>query len=315
MAIEVRRGFRRILLAVDDSPHSAAAATSVAVVAASTGAEVLVLHIWDVEAAMHLGESREAADSLVAEVADRLAAQGITTRERVRVSPRGEAAEEIEAMVSDYQPDLLALGSHGRTNLAALALGSVSHRVLEHVHCPVLVGRYHPAGSAAEMTRILLALAGSESDAAAIELAGDIALSLNASVVVLHVLRSFMDMTGSAYLQPSVVTNEVLLPAVRFLNERGLEAEMMVIPGSAPSTIVQTAQANNVGLIVLGPGRRSSNLAGILDGDTTNDVVHLSDRPILIAAPKPRRSAVRANHPDTARKIGDGWGAGLEGKY
>ena len=82
---------------------------------------MLVLNIWDANADVRYGESREAADQLVAEVAARLSAQGIAAVTRVRVS-RGDIAEEIETVAAQYHPDLRAVGSRGRGDFAGLAL-------------------------------------------------------------------------------------------------------------------------------------------------------------------------------------------------
>ena len=92
MTINQATGFRRILLAIDDSPQSVAATSSLEAMASGGGAEVLVLHIWDANAAVRYGESREAADQLVAEVAALLYAFGIAAVMSARVS-RGDIVE------------------------------------------------------------------------------------------------------------------------------------------------------------------------------------------------------------------------------
>jgi len=45
-----------------------------------------------------------------------------------------KAAEQVHA-------DLIVMGSHGRTGLAHVLLGSVAERVVRHAPCPVLVAR------------------------------------------------------------------------------------------------------------------------------------------------------------------------------
>lgn len=53
----------------------------------------------------------------------------------------GEAMREICAAAEESHADLIVMGSHGRTGLAHVFLGSVAERVIRHAHCPVLVVR------------------------------------------------------------------------------------------------------------------------------------------------------------------------------
>lgn len=48
---------------------------------------------------------------------------------------------EICRAVERYHTDLIVMGSHGRTGLAHVFLGSVAERVVRHASCPVLVVR------------------------------------------------------------------------------------------------------------------------------------------------------------------------------
>lgn len=53
----------------------------------------------------------------------------------------GNAAKEILAVASDVGADLIFIGSHGKTGVERLVLGSVSERVVREAGCPVLVAR------------------------------------------------------------------------------------------------------------------------------------------------------------------------------
>jgi universal stress protein A len=62
----------------------------------------------------------------------------------VQVEPRvtvGEAVWEICRMAEKEHADLIIMGSHGRTGLSHVVLGSVAERVVRHATCPVLVAR------------------------------------------------------------------------------------------------------------------------------------------------------------------------------
>lgn len=60
----------------------------------------------------------------------------IVERAEVRT---GEPSEEICTYASVIEADQIILGSHGRTGLSKLILGSVSIKVLEHCQCPVTI--------------------------------------------------------------------------------------------------------------------------------------------------------------------------------
>lgn len=53
----------------------------------------------------------------------------------------GEPVWEICQAATREQADLIVMGSHGRTGLSHVLLGSVAERVVRHAPCPVLVAR------------------------------------------------------------------------------------------------------------------------------------------------------------------------------
>jgi nucleotide-binding universal stress UspA family protein len=53
----------------------------------------------------------------------------------------GSAAWELVSVADQWQPDLIVVGSHGRTALGRFVLGSVSQRVLTEAHCSVRIAR------------------------------------------------------------------------------------------------------------------------------------------------------------------------------
>lgn len=79
-------------------------------------------------------------DMIAAQAASALAAAGFSAQSEVR---KGSAAPAIVTFVREWGADLVIMGSHGRTGVARLLLGSVARNVLHHADCSVLVIRRH----------------------------------------------------------------------------------------------------------------------------------------------------------------------------
>jgi nucleotide-binding universal stress UspA family protein len=54
---------------------------------------------------------------------------------------QGDPAEEIIRYAASAEIDLIVMGTHGRTGLARLLMGSVAEKVLREAHCSVLVAK------------------------------------------------------------------------------------------------------------------------------------------------------------------------------
>ena len=50
----------------------------------------------------------------------------------------GDAAVEILRLAQQIQPDVIVMGTHGRTGLARLLMGSVAEKVVRKAPCPVV---------------------------------------------------------------------------------------------------------------------------------------------------------------------------------
>lgn len=104
-----------------------------------------VLHAWDeaghwrdLDAYPHLAETNA---SHTRQVAEALSGFGEKYPD-VEVMVRQEPAEAGEALLAaSRDADLVVVGARGRGDTAAMLLGSVSRRVLERAHCPVMVAR------------------------------------------------------------------------------------------------------------------------------------------------------------------------------
>ena len=53
----------------------------------------------------------------------------------------GDPASEIVRVAKEEHPELIVLGTHGRTGLSRILMGSVAEAVMRHAPCPVLIYR------------------------------------------------------------------------------------------------------------------------------------------------------------------------------
>ncbi len=53
----------------------------------------------------------------------------------------GPASDGILDLAKQEQADLIVMGTHGRTGVKRLLMGSVAEKIVRHAHCPVLTMR------------------------------------------------------------------------------------------------------------------------------------------------------------------------------
>lgn len=78
------------------------------------------------------------AEKQMTEFAGKKGASAVMVETRIGV---GEAVWEICKVAEETHADLIVMGSHGRTGLSHVFLGSVAEQVVRHAPCPVLVAR------------------------------------------------------------------------------------------------------------------------------------------------------------------------------
>jgi len=140
--------FQRILVPVDFSePSRAALETAIEIARRWPESVVTVLHVYGVPVYAYvegtvlppqiLSEIAGAAQDAVAKLCGEYADRGVALRP---VSELGTPMDIIRRAEED-QSDLIVMGTHGRTGLPHIVLGSVAERVVRHAPCPVLTVR------------------------------------------------------------------------------------------------------------------------------------------------------------------------------
>jgi nucleotide-binding universal stress UspA family protein len=119
---------QRILLATDGSEHSLAALEATARFAEISGLPVTVLSVP--------GSDQIDARQVVDDAARKLQTRGVTVDDRIM---EGKPDEVIATAATELGADLVVMGSHGRTGITKLLLGSVSQQVIGALSCAAMV--------------------------------------------------------------------------------------------------------------------------------------------------------------------------------
>jgi nucleotide-binding universal stress UspA family protein len=141
-----------ILVPVDFSPHAEHAFTYAATLAERFGAKLALLYVVDDSFAtggwsseIYVPNVPELMQNLIADADRRLAtlkasAAALGLKAETAVI-RGRPAHAIVEHAQNGGFDLIVMGTHGRTGMSHVVMGSVAERVLRKAPCPVLTVR------------------------------------------------------------------------------------------------------------------------------------------------------------------------------
>jgi nucleotide-binding universal stress UspA family protein len=138
--------FKKILIAVDDSAESMAAARTGFALAHELNATVGILCVVDPSREMvnaDQGITPEESKTLLLQQAEKTIRQYIElyngAGEVYRFTPEGAPEEVILHIAHEWQAQLIVMGTHGRSGLNRMMEGSVADHVIRHAEVPVLV--------------------------------------------------------------------------------------------------------------------------------------------------------------------------------
>jgi nucleotide-binding universal stress UspA family protein len=144
-------GIKRILHATDFSKASARALQEAVKLARENSARLLVVHVIEPTPYVAGGEFGGAEIYMKLEDAMKRNAQSSMSRLMQRLKKlkikaeslllRGSAHEQIVKAAKSRKADIVVIGTHGRTGLSKLFLGSVAGKVVSLATCPVMTVR------------------------------------------------------------------------------------------------------------------------------------------------------------------------------
>lgn len=134
-----RLGWEKIMVPTDGSAYSQKAAARALDLAQEYGSEITVLSVLDLRSQRLLSVGKELTareQEYIQEVTSMAVAQGTKAEGLVQ---QGRVDQVITDLARERNVNLIVMGSHGRTGLTRLLMGSVTEKVICYAPCPVLV--------------------------------------------------------------------------------------------------------------------------------------------------------------------------------
>ncbi len=299
---------RRLLFATDFSDCAARAQEYALMLATACGASLDILHVLEFQPGMdpeypvnslYLGQLRKEATSHLDALVNQAARLGLKVQTH---QVTGIPSRQITVTAKERDIDLIVLGTHGRTGLEHVLLGSTAERVVAWAPCPVLTVRLEPAQllpnevqaaiAAPAIRKILVPIDFSDCSLEALEYAVQAAEQFGASVTILHVMEPVsysLDFTlihaREARAQRERVEarlGELTAP----LRRQGLHANYVLRGGIPVDSVLGWSREQAYDFIVMGThGRRG--ISHLLSGSVAEAVLRRASCPVLtVKSPK-----------------------------
>ena len=132
------------------------------------------------------------------------------------------------------------------------------------------------------ISKILVAVDGSETSSKAAEMAIDLAEKYGADLIALYIVAPNINFSQAFYFAQEngqKIVDEVKRKA--FAKKLNVQTEVLMDVGAVSKAIVEYAEKNNANLIVLGT-RGISGIKRMLVGSTASEVVKYSHCPVMV---------------------------------
>jgi nucleotide-binding universal stress UspA family protein len=283
----------RILFPTDGSPLSERALETAVMLASAHGAEIIAARVvepnrWmamDADESTPGGFDSSSADMYMqVEQADTDEARADLDDLAMRIGQRdirvrtfllkGMATHELLFLEEQEAPDLVVMGSHGRTGLARVALGSVADRLVREGRSPVLIVR-SLSPDPTRMERALVPLDGSAVAEAALPVVEILAGKPLRSAVLLRVVESAREQQSAFSYLADVSAR---------LTNVGLDVRSEVREGSPIQAIA--AEVRGVDMVIMATHGRSG-FDRLRHGSVASEAVKNLTAPILLVRAQP----------------------------
>jgi nucleotide-binding universal stress UspA family protein len=275
-----------ILVAVDESQAGERALKWAAGFAARTGNAVEAVRTWAYP--FLPGDGLEDADRMdrrtLLALRETAARAGITAEIKTTVL-RGPAGPSLLGHIDETHPGMVVVGRRGADTPRTM-LGSVSRRIVEAAHVPVVVVSGDDDGSDS-FQRIVVGVDGSPHSERALDWAMRIARPLGAELVLVHALGFDSGTTEDS--APMVEASAQILDwAKARAHDAGVRVESLSVAGDPRMVLESVAHERDADLIVVGT-RGLGTLGRMLLGSVAGYLAQHVNRPVVVIPPERER--------------------------
>jgi nucleotide-binding universal stress UspA family protein len=287
---------KTILVGVDQHSTARDAVVLGAALAAATGAELAVAHVYPLDPmadAMALGAP--AANPLHDEAQEIVAQStvGIIPEPRRIVAPSRSVAAGLHLQAVGEGAEIIVVGSSHRGTIGRAALGTHATRVVQGAPCAVAIAPRGLAQHGARLRTIAVALDGSDEAADALGFARRLAAATTADLRLVTVLPPQIAEWGRYRYVPNQFGYEerARKEAERVLTVARPAEETEIRTGSVAAALIDVSR--EVDLLVMG-SRSYGPVRRVLLGGVSDVVIRSSDCPVLVM-PRSARSVATAD--------------------
>ena len=192
----------------------------------------------------------------------------------------GSPAWEILMQAGEFKPDLIVVGSQGRSALNRWLLGSISQKVLTEAECSVRIARGKIEVDPFPV-RIIIGFDGSKGAKAAVEAVASRKWREASEVRLIAATDLILPTTIGRFIPPVADwVNEEMKSAGEWieklaeedltkLRDAGFEASLHIYPGNPKQILVEEAQKWNADCIFVGANAFGSRVERLLIGSTS----------------------------------------------
>ncbi|MFB6134953.1 MAG: universal stress protein [Halanaeroarchaeum sp.] len=193
----------------------------------------------------------------------------------------GRPAHSITTYASEHDVDLVTMGTHGRSGVSRLLLGSITESVVRSTDRPVLTIPTDAPDPGDAYEAVLVATDGSDDARHAAETAAGVAAAFDARLHGVYVV----DLGGTRNQMIDSILEEEGDRAVNAVSDiaenRGVESTTAVLKGVPHETIAEYASEHDVDLVAVGSHGKGAIERTFL-GSVSERTIRSASQPVLV---------------------------------